>query len=358
MTLLMVTPTTPTTTPTMVTPTTPTMVTPTTPTTPTTTDDTDDDTDDGDTDDTDDGDTDDDTDDTDDGDTDDDTDDDGDTDDGGGDDADGEGVIEGGSGDVAVVGVDGVVGSGSDVTGGDTGESDDAEESAPSVYGDCAYGTAGFQTTLKDDKIKSFCKTQEPVARKGTFSKSDFNINLKQGTVTCPAEITVEFPTKKPENKNKLTIVNFGSACDGCPLRSQCTKSKTGRSISIGPSEAILTEARQRQKDPAWQKEYTSTRPKVERKIGHLMRRKHASPSRASARPRQSSRRLRTPSSRTQHSPTRRARIQHLNTQNITPTPQSTKNTPDPTPKHKKHTRPQNTTPHPNTHQNRKTPAT
>ena len=30
-----------------------------------------------------------------------------------------------------------------------------------------------------------------------------------------------------------------------------------------------------RQTDPAWQTDYTTTRPKVERKIGHLMRRKH-----------------------------------------------------------------------------------
>jgi hypothetical protein len=33
--------------------------------------------------------------------------------------------------------------------------------------------------------------------------------------------------------------------------------------------------ARQRQSDPTWKADYTATRPKVERKIAHLMRRKH-----------------------------------------------------------------------------------
>jgi len=33
--------------------------------------------------------------------------------------------------------------------------------------------------------------------------------------------------------------------------------------------------ARIRQQDPAWKADYRATRPKVERKIGHLMRRRH-----------------------------------------------------------------------------------
>jgi Transposase DDE domain len=39
--------------------------------------------------------------------------------------------------------------------------------------------------------------------------------------------------------------------------------------------EAQLARARARQTDPAWKADYSATRPKVERKIGHLMRRKH-----------------------------------------------------------------------------------
>ena len=41
------------------------------------------------------------------------------------------------------------------------------------------------------------------------------------------------------------------------------------------PKHSVLTSARNRQRDPAWRTRYRATRPKVERKIAHLMRRKH-----------------------------------------------------------------------------------
>ncbi|MGH3523086.1 MAG: transposase [Mycobacterium sp.] len=67
----------------------------------------------------------------------------------------------------------------------------------------------------------------------------------------------------------------FGTACAQCPLRVQCTTAAAGRTISIGTHEQTLTDARTRQADPAWVADYRATRPKVERKIALLMRRKH-----------------------------------------------------------------------------------
>ena len=43
----------------------------------------------------------------------------------------------------------------------------------------------------------------------------------------------------------------------------------------IGAHEQRLTDARAAQKDPDWQADYKATRPKAERKLSHLMRRKH-----------------------------------------------------------------------------------
>jgi hypothetical protein len=54
-----------------------------------------------------------------------------------------------------------------------------------------------------------------------------------------------------------------------------CTTSKSGRRISIGRHEARLTAARNRQRDQAWKADYQATRPKVERKLAHLVRRRH-----------------------------------------------------------------------------------
>lgn len=52
------------------------------------------------------------------------------------------------------------------------------------------------------------------------------------------------------------------------PAPGKVTRSPSAR-------EARLAAARQAQASPAWQADYKATRPKVERKIGHLMRRRH-----------------------------------------------------------------------------------
>ena len=70
-------------------------------------------------------------------------------------------------------------------------------------------------------------------------------------------------------------IARFAAACRTCPLADQCTTAREGRTITVGPYEDQLDAARQPQADPAWKADYRATRPKVERKIGHLMRRRH-----------------------------------------------------------------------------------
>jgi Transposase DDE domain len=68
---------------------------------------------------------------------------------------------------------------------------------------------------------------------------------------------------------------DLGKACTGCPLHERCTASRTGRQITISQWETHLVEARTRQRDPVWHADYRATRPKVERKLAHLMRRRH-----------------------------------------------------------------------------------
>jgi DDE family transposase/transposase-like protein DUF772 len=141
----------------------------------------------------------------------------------------------------------------------------------PSVYGDNAYGTGPFHDRLEQAGIDSRCKTQTPTAAGGRFSKDDFVIDLGAGTVTCPADVTTVL---HPASTGGGTAY-FGPACADCPLRARCTTAAGGRTININPYEQTLTDARARQTDPAWLADYRGTRPKVERKIGHLMWRKH-----------------------------------------------------------------------------------
>ena len=68
--------------------------------------------------------------------------------------------------------------------------------------------------------------------------------------------------------------------CTTCPLRAGCTTSGSGRTINVGPHERLLADARARQADPGWQADYRANRPKVERRLAHLVRRLHCPVSR------------------------------------------------------------------------------
>jgi IS5 family transposase len=144
-------------------------------------------------------------------------------------------------------------------------------EKAMAAYGDAAYGTADNIKALKAAGIESKFKVQGPASRNGKFSKDDFTIDLDNKTVTCPNDVCVDI---RPSSDGG-DVARFGKSCSACPLRSRCTESKAGRTITIHPEERLLSAERERQKDPGWLEDYRATRPKVERKIGHLMFRHH-----------------------------------------------------------------------------------
>jgi hypothetical protein len=146
-----------------------------------------------------------------------------------------------------------------------------ARQGRPTVYGDAAYGSGEFLDHLAKAGIDSRCKTQPPVAPGGRYRKDHFYIDLDADTVTCPAgeEVTIR------RNKSGDGIAYFESACASCPLRSDCTTAAQGRTIQVGRHEALLAEARTQANDPQWRDDYRQTRPKVERKLAHLTRRRH-----------------------------------------------------------------------------------
>jgi hypothetical protein len=142
---------------------------------------------------------------------------------------------------------------------------------APVVYGDAAYGTGALLADLAQRGVTAMTKVAAPTAPAGHFTKQQFRIDLDQGTVTCPARLTVPILPARGGGG----VARFGRACQVCPLQASCTSSTAGRTVTIHPQEARLQAARQRQRDPAWRADYRAHRPTVERKLAHLLRRRH-----------------------------------------------------------------------------------
>lgn len=138
------------------------------------------------------------------------------------------------------------------------------------VYGDSAYGAAELVEELEAAGIEANVRVGTPAPRCGRYAQSDFAIDTEKGTVTCPAGVLVQLRVTKG-----VRTARFGKACKGCSQRERCTDSKGGRLIAAHVKYDVLQRARARQSTETWKEKYRAHRPKVERKIAHLMRRRH-----------------------------------------------------------------------------------
>jgi Transposase DDE domain/Transposase domain (DUF772) len=155
-------------------------------------------------------------------------------------------------------------------------ETDDGPPSPqPAAYGDGAYGTGPLLERLHAAGIDPFVKVQAPVAPGGHLTKDQFHIDLAAGAVTCPAKHTTPIVYNPNPRHRHHGQASFGPMCTSCPLRGRCTSAAGGRTVTITAYEAELAAARARQADPARAAAYRATRPKVERKLAHLVRRRH-----------------------------------------------------------------------------------
>ncbi len=153
-----------------------------------------------------------------------------------------------------------------------TGDLTQAVPAAPPVvYGDAAYGAGEVLEALDAAGAVSRVKVQPAGGVPGLFTKDDFTIDLDARTVTCPAGRVAGLTR---HTRGGLQA-RFRSACATCLLAARCTTSRGGRRIGIGPHEALLAAGRAATRDPAWLADYRATRPKVERKLAHLVRRRH-----------------------------------------------------------------------------------
>jgi hypothetical protein len=139
------------------------------------------------------------------------------------------------------------------------------EDSGLEVLGDTAYGTGGARAALARAGHTAIIKPapiEPPVP--GGFTADDFTVNEQAGTVTCPRGIIRRITPRRR--------VTFGAACRSCPLRAQCTASRTGRTLALHPHDALLRQARRDwAAHPGLRDTYRQHRPMVERSIAWLI---------------------------------------------------------------------------------------
>jgi hypothetical protein len=134
---------------------------------------------------------------------------------------------------------------------------------------DRAYVNSPVFTAMMENGGGVFAKpwAQRP-RRPGLFSKADFRIDPRAGTVTCPAGQVELFEPG--------TTVHFDpEVCGACPMRASCTESATGRgrSISIAADEAAQKVFRKLQTSRSGRAALRA-RVAVEHSLAHISARK------------------------------------------------------------------------------------
>lgn len=149
-------------------------------------------------------------------------------------------------------------------------------EKVETVIGDSAYGTGGVRQQMADAGRRVVARVVPP-PRTGKFTKEDFQIDLENSRVTCPAgNVCCDFSlvstksrwTGKKEKRKRFTF--DARTCCACPLRPKCVTGSAPRTVTFHPQEELLREARAFQRTAAFGRAY-SVRIVVEHRIARLV---------------------------------------------------------------------------------------
>jgi FAD/FMN-containing dehydrogenase len=138
------------------------------------------------------------------------------------------------------------------------------------LLGDMAYSDGDVREAVEEAGAELVTKVP-PVINSGRFPKTDFAIDTKAGTVTCPAGVTTAEAKKAKDHKGRpgQRFAFPAATCAACPLRDQCVGGTKGRSIFVGRHHDRIAAARAAQAEPET-KALLRQRSKIERKIDHL----------------------------------------------------------------------------------------
>jgi hypothetical protein len=104
-------------------------------------------------------------------------------------------------------------------------------------------------------------------AKPGLYGKRDFKVNVRDGTITCPAgEVELFEPG---------AVVHFDpEVCGPCPLRANCTQAASGRgrSVTMGDDERLQKKLRALQQTRAGRSSLRE-RVEVEHRLAHIANR-------------------------------------------------------------------------------------
>lgn len=130
------------------------------------------------------------------------------------------------------------------------------------LYIDRGYIASDVVDDVLADGGEVICRPWQ-YSNQGRFTKTDFHINIRDRTITCPEGETQHFRFG--------ATVSFPTAiCQGCPSRKQCTTTSSGgRQVRIAPDEAVQQRLRKLAATPRGRARLRERVP-VEHRLAHI----------------------------------------------------------------------------------------
>jgi transposase len=135
------------------------------------------------------------------------------------------------------------------------------------ILGDTAYGNGPTRAEMAEREVQVLAPVPEGKVEEGRLGKHDFQIDLENGTVRCPAGHTVPISVSA---KGFRQAGFSAKACRGCPLKARCCPGRARRQIKLGEHDELLLAARRALADPDTAEHLRRTRPRIERLLGLL----------------------------------------------------------------------------------------
>lgn len=129
---------------------------------------------------------------------------------------------------------------------------------------DRAYVNSSMARDVLANGGEVICKPWAARSRREQFSKTDFKINMRDRTLTCPAGEVERFEPGE--------VVEFDpDVCGACRLRAQCTKAASGRgrTVSISEDERLQQKLRKLQSTGTG-RDRLRDRVGVEHRLAHI----------------------------------------------------------------------------------------
>jgi Transposase and inactivated derivatives len=115
-----------------------------------------------------------------------------------------------------------------------------------SVLADRGYFDGNAIKECEQNGITAYVAEQRSsAAGRGVFPADRFSYDQKRDLFVCPQGEQLTFRTQE-EMHGKLYKIYRTDACSGCPIRRQCTKSKTGRKLRLWEDQEVLDRLRER----------------------------------------------------------------------------------------------------------------